>query len=82
MSQEEEAPLNEKGHMDFVMLDGVDVQAYPQYAAMSASERRSLPSTNFWRQKNGQPLIPVPRGSVLLPLFPGGGSSRAMSIRR
>ena len=60
MSQEEGAPLNEKGHMDFVMLEGVDVQAYPQYAAMRASERRSLPSTNFWRQKNGQPLIPVP----------------------
>lgn len=52
--------LNEKGHMDFVMLEEIDRDAYPQYALMSASERRSLPSTNFWRQKNGQSLIPVP----------------------
>lgn len=52
--------LNDRGHMDFVMLEVFDREAYPEYTSMSASERKSLPSTNFWKQKNNLPLIPVP----------------------
>ena len=47
-------------HIEFTMLENVDAQKYPQYAAMSASERKSLPSTNFWLLKNGKEPIPVP----------------------
>ena len=59
-AKEQAHELNHRGHMDFVLLEAFDRQAYPEYAALTESERKSLPATNFWRQKNGQPLIPVP----------------------
>lgn len=50
----------EKARVDFVMIEDFDRQTYAQYASLSASQRQSLPSTNFWLQKTGRPLIPVP----------------------
>lgn len=51
---------DDKTPVEFVMIEDFDRQTYSQYAAMSASQRRSLPSTNFWLQKSGKALIPVP----------------------
>lgn len=50
----------DNARVDFVMIEDFDRQKYAQYASLSASQRKSLPSTNFWLQKTGRPLIPVP----------------------
>ena len=47
-------------HAEFVMLEKVNKKTYPEYAQMSASERKSLPATNFWRLRMGLEPIPVP----------------------
>ena len=32
----------------------------PKYEDLTEHQKKSLPATNYWRERNGQPLIEVP----------------------